>query len=253
VASDPEAGPSWFPDGGPADTPGPRWDAQRSSRDEHADADAGGPVKAPHSGDAFVITDQPEPPPHASGHVSGHASGPSAGFSPTGASSTGASPTGPSFAASASASASGAASGGPASGGPDPEGETRVFALPGFPGRGSGEDRPGLWERLGDRRATAVTATLAGVLLLGVLLVMSMVTDGITFTSEETQPAGGSTAIVPPPETDPGLTVPVEPAPSGGEEHPAAPGGRRVAVRVRLPVAEAHPHGRAGPVVHPRR
>ena len=63
-----------------------------------------------------------------------------------------------------------------------------------------GEDRVGLWERLGDRRATAVSAALAGGVLLGVLFVMSMITDGITFSSDETRPAGDGTSIVAPSE-----------------------------------------------------
>ncbi|WP_157869354.1 hypothetical protein [Streptomyces hirsutus] len=47
--------------------------------------------------------------------------------------------------------------------------------------------------------ATAVTAAAAGLVLLGVLFVMSMITDGITFTSDKTQPAGENTSIVNPP------------------------------------------------------
>ncbi|CAM5712769.1 hypothetical protein SHIRM173S_08565 [Streptomyces hirsutus] len=61
------------------------------------------------------------------------------------------------------------------------------------------EHRTGLWDRLGDRMATAVTAAAAGLVLLGVLFVMSMITDGITFTSDKTQPAGENTSIVNPP------------------------------------------------------
>ncbi|MFC8781632.1 hypothetical protein [Streptomyces nigra] len=63
-----------------------------------------------------------------------------------------------------------------------------------------GEDPVGLWERLGDRRATAVSAALAGGVLLSVLFVMSMITDGITFSSDETRPAGDGTSIVAPSE-----------------------------------------------------
>jgi hypothetical protein len=87
---------------------------------------------------------------------------------------------------------------------------------------GSGPGRPGWWERLGDRRATAVTAGVAGLVLLGVLLVMAMVTDGITFTSQDTRPSEGSTADAGVPGGgSPGEAVPLPPAPS--EEHTAAP------------------------------
>ncbi|MFS8198530.1 hypothetical protein ACLVWQ_07545 [Streptomyces sp. CWNU-52B] len=76
------------------------------------------------------------------------------------------------------------------------------------------DDRTGLWNRLGDRKATAVTAAAAGLVLLGVLLVMSMITDGITFTSDRTEPAGGDTSVVSPSDQN---TRPEEPA------TPAAP------------------------------
>lgn len=64
------------------------------------------------------------------------------------------------------------------------------------------EARTGLWDRLGDRMATAVTAAAAGLVLLGALFVMSIITDGITFTSDKTQPAGENTSIVNPPGQD---------------------------------------------------
>ena len=88
-----------------------------------------------------------------------------------------------------------------------------------------GEDRVGLWERLGDRRATAVSAALAGGVLLGVLFVMSMITDGITFSSDETRPAGDGTSIVAPSE-DAG-TPSETTAPSPPSNSPSEPAERQ--------------------------
>ncbi|MCF2534931.1 hypothetical protein K6168_04470 [Streptomyces sp. FB2] len=88
-----------------------------------------------------------------------------------------------------------------------------------------GEDRVGLWERLGDRRATAASAALAGGVLLGVLFVMSMITDGITFSSDETRPAGDGTSIVAPSE-DAG-TPSETTAPSPPSDSPSEPAERQ--------------------------
>lgn len=67
-------------------------------------------------------------------------------------------------------------------------------------------DRPetkgeSLWNRLGDRKATALTAAVAAVVLAGSLLAMSMVTDTVSFSTGGTQPAGGEASITAP--TDP--------------------------------------------------
>ncbi|MFC9317279.1 hypothetical protein ACFW20_34680 [Streptomyces nigra] len=88
-----------------------------------------------------------------------------------------------------------------------------------------GEDPVGLWERLGDRRATAVSAALAGGVLLGVLFVMSMITDGITFSSDETRPAGDGTSIVAPSE-DAGTRSETT-APSPPSDSPSDPAERQ--------------------------
>ncbi|WP_413105265.1 hypothetical protein [Streptomyces sp. Inha503] len=58
-----------------------------------------------------------------------------------------------------------------------------------------------LWNRLGDRKATAITAAVAAVVLAGSLLAMSMVTDTVSFSTGGTQPAGGEASITAP--TDP--------------------------------------------------
>ncbi|MET9236802.1 hypothetical protein ABZW58_20775 [Streptomyces cellulosae] len=86
------------------------------------------------------------------------------------------------------------------------------------------DDGPGLWERLGDPRATAVTAAVAGAVLLGALLVMAMVTDSVTFTSDETRPAGGSSPVVAPSDSgSPGGAVPADPSPTPERTTPEAP------------------------------
>lgn len=136
MSPDPETGSSWSTTADAAHTPHPH-----SPQDDRAAA--GEPFDfAATSGEAFVITGLPGPPPVD----------------------TAVSPSAP----------------GPLDDQPD-------------------EDRAGLWDRLGDRMATAVTAAAAGLVLLGALFVMSLITDGITFTSGKTQPAGENTSIVSPP------------------------------------------------------
>ncbi|MGW1326040.1 hypothetical protein ACWD64_26280 [Streptomyces antibioticus] len=94
-------------------------------------------------------------------------------------------------------------------------GEPFDTAPPGPPAPAERPDAPrtGLWEQLGDRRATAVTAAAAGLLLLGVLLVMSMITDGITFSSDRTGPAGETSAVETPAPRTPAPEQPTAPAP----------------------------------------
>ncbi|MFC7916902.1 hypothetical protein [Streptomyces sp. NPDC057386] len=158
MTPDSEARSSWSASGGGT--------ARR--RDGIAEDDDTVPV-APADGEAFVITDAPEPRPR------------------------------------------------------DPDTAT----LPGDPGRRTGGragggasddadgDGAGIWERLGDGRATAITAAAAGLVLLAVLLAMSLITDGVAFTSDRTEPAGGSTA------TAGGSTPPA--GPPGGDHVPGAP------------------------------
>ncbi|GLW50128.1 hypothetical protein Stsp02_57890 [Streptomyces sp. NBRC 14336] len=71
--------------------------------------------------------------------------------------------------------------------------------LPGDPDDDPDEARAGLWDRLGDRWATAATAAAAGLVLLGVLVGMALLTDGITVTPAGAgQTAGEVTPATPP-------------------------------------------------------
>ncbi|MGV9646013.1 hypothetical protein [Streptomyces sp. NPDC003514] len=163
MSRDSDAGPSWFAHTDTTGPSGPRRDVHAGRPGGRTDAD--GPLDATTRGDAFVITELPEPP----------SSAPETDRTV-----------------------------------PDPDADrTRV-------------DRAGLWERLGDRKATAVTAAVAGGVLLGVLLVMSMVTDGITFTSDATQPAGDGTSIITPTEL-PGGAAPAAPSPPDESPTPEEP------------------------------
>ncbi|MFE7034831.1 hypothetical protein ACFU9Y_31445 [Streptomyces sp. NPDC057621] len=67
------------------------------------------------------------------------------------------------------------------------------------------------WERLGDSRATAVAAAAAGFVLLGSLLITSMITDGISFNSDDGSSAGTSVPVGDPSDTSTETYIPNQP------------------------------------------
>ncbi|GAA1419975.1 hypothetical protein GCM10009601_17650 [Streptomyces thermospinosisporus] len=93
--------------------------------------------------------------------------------------------------------------------------------VPDHPGdQPAGAARTGLWDRLGDRWATAATAAAAGCVLLGVLLGMAKLTDGFPVVGEETQQAGEGASSTAPPAQGPEQETP---APPGSPPAAAAP------------------------------
>lgn len=108
--------------------------------------------------------------------------------------------------------------------------------LPGDPDDDPDEVRAGLWDRLGDRWATAATAAAAGLVLLGVLVGMAMLTDGITVTPAGGEQTAGEVAPASPPgretppadptasETPPPSDTPSASAPSSATAEETSPG-----------------------------
>ncbi|NJP48610.1 hypothetical protein HCJ93_00600 [Streptomyces sp. SBST2-5] len=87
----------------------------------------------------------------------------------------------------------------------------------------AGASRGGLWDRLGDRWATAATAAAAGCVLLGALLGVAKLTEGFPVMGEGTQQAGGAASSTAPPAEEPGQETPAAPASPPAAAAPSPP------------------------------
>ncbi|MFF4361620.1 hypothetical protein [Streptomyces sp. NPDC001604] len=79
------------------------------------------------------------------------------------------------------------------------------------------EPDAGLWDRLGDRKATYLSAGVAAIVFIGIIATVAMVTDDITFPESDARPAGQATSVTAP------LAPAIPPETTGSPSAPATP------------------------------